>query len=491
MVYGKTNLQGEAIFWKHDNGHERCGGFVLGNKVPLAAIGILMAMAGLGFSGCSNQGGPPPYGVVEGWQQFTSRNGLGVHRRLWEHSGARCVAPQRLSSRLNQVDVIVLIPRTFDPPSQQARQWLEQWLKASPGRSVVYFGRDFNADEYFYEQILEQLPNEQQSVARQRLAELRVGEFQAMLESYSESTFCEWFYLDVGQGAQRLILSDEGIAEGGSRNGLSFESPTALASSDRAVAGQAEWPVRSRLLAPDVRWRDQPPSWITEPVEANPVKPLALPWSSDEDKLIVRSRWKPEELDTLEVWNAAFDQMLQSEVLVSSDHEEPLIFRLTDAERLGEGQILIVANGAPFLNASIVQPWFFQLSEFIVQQCLPARRVALLAYDFQGLQISYVDEADERGAGLEMFLQWPLSAIMMPAALVGLIAFASLLPILGRPRKLAQETVSDFGLHVEAIGQMLHQAEDEDFAKKVVADYFRCVRGEHPPSWLERDPPPK
>jgi hypothetical protein len=458
----------------------------MGNKILFPTY---LAILCLLQAGCRNQGDDASYGVVDGWQQFTSRNGLGVHRKIWEQSGVRCVAPQRLSSRLNQVDVIVLVPRTFDPPGQKARQWLERWLREAPGRSVIYFGRDFNAEEYFFQQTLQQLNSDQRQLAQQRIAELQVNEMQAMLESHSESTFCDWFYLDLGQRSRRLVFDLEDLNQPQPLEKTSNDSQAVPLGDDGIELPIAQWPIRSRLLPPDIKWRDQPPSWISSPPSANPVQPISLPWDSGEDKLIVRSRWRPEELDSLDAWNAAFDQLLESEVLVSSDREEPLVFRLTSSQRLGEGQILVVANGVPFLNASILQAPFFQVSEFITQQCMPARRVALLAYDSRGLQISSVDEADERGAGLEMFLQWPLSAIMMPAALLGLIACVSLLPILGRPRELASETVSDFGLHVEALGQMLHGAGDEAYAKKLVAEYFRRVKGEPPPAWLEGELP--
>jgi hypothetical protein len=459
------------------------------NCQPRFTIALLLTLLLTLLVGCVDRSDPHRYGVVDGWRQFAGRNGLGAHRRVWEQAGARCVAPKRLSNRLEQVQVVVLVAQSFDPPSRQAREWLEQWLKASPGRSVIYFGRDFNANIFYYEQVMPQLSGPERALAELRVAQLRLSELQELLESTSESTFCDWFYLDPSRPAERLNFSTSNVlpvAEIGEMTEVVTEG--SVPNFDQGLAATA-WPIRTRLLPPDARFKEQPPSWITQPATstANPMKPLTGPLTSEEDKLIVRSPWRPEEMDSIETWNAAFDRLLDSEVLVESAEGEPLIYRLTDPDRLGEGQILVVANGAPFLNASIVDPSFFQLSELVVQQCLPASRVALLAYDFEGLQISYVDESDERGAGLEMFLQWPLSAIMMSAALLGLIACASLLPILGRSQELPTESVSDFGLHVEAMGQMLHQTQDETYARQVISKYFRTVRGEPPPPWLDLD----
>ena len=130
-------------------------------------------------------------------------------------------------------------------------------------------------------------------------------------------------------------------------------------------------------------------------------------------------------------------------------------------------------------------PLHQRIGALLIDACLPAERVALLAFDDSGLSISNVPEEDSRAAGLEMLTVWPLSGITMPAAMLGVIVCVSLLPILGRPQSLARRTVSDFGLHVDAIGRMLFEARDIQHAKLAVSDYFRKVRGEPPPTWLE------
>lgn len=72
----------------------------------------------------------------------------------------------------------------------------------------------------------------------------------------------------------------------------------------------------------------------------------------------------------------------------------------------------------------------------------------------------------------------------MPAALLGIIVCAALFPVLGRARKLATRKVSDFGLHVEAMGRMLQDSGDVEYAKQVIRDYYAKVKQESPPYWL-------
>ena len=71
----------------------------------------------------------------------------------------------------------------------------------------------------------------------------------------------------------------------------------------------------------------------------------------------------------------------------------------------------------------------------------------------------------------------------MPAALPGLNACAAWWTILGRPQTLAKRSVSDFGLHVEAIGSLMMETRESTYATQAIQEYFRKVRGEAPPAW--------
>ena len=85
---------------------------------------------------------------------------------------------------------------------------------------------------------------------------------------------------------------------------------------------------------------------------------------------------------------------------------------------------------------------------------------------------------------MQVLTVWPLSAITMHAAFLGIIAFVVLLPILGRPQSLAGRSVTDFGLHVEAMGRMMFESRDLLYGLKSIQDYFTKVRRESPPDWL-------
>jgi hypothetical protein len=410
-------------------------------------------------SGCSDwMPEVVPYGSVTAPDYYRSLNGLGNHKKLWETAGAKVLTPQKLSPRLESMDAIVLVGQSYDPPGNAARDWLEEWLSHQPGRTVIYFGRDFNAEIYFRQQTLGQLPAEGQLRGEEMLALSQAKELKLRLRQVAESAYCNWFYLDADVFPQRY-------------QSFSGDWAVELPSS----SGEAGWPVGIVLQPPDEeRWQARQPSWLqssaigasgqTADVSAgkqagsqpNVEAEIQSDSEFEVETLVEESVWDPQELDTVEKWKLETHAALDSETLLAADDGQPLIFRLTD-DRFPQSQILIVANGAPFLNGSLVEPLHRAVGERIIEACLPAKRVALLVFDESGLVVSHADEQDTRGAGLEMLTVWPLSAITMPAALLGIVSCAALIPILGRPRRLPRGRVSDFGLHIEAIGRMLER----------------------------------
>ncbi|MCA9125818.1 MAG: hypothetical protein KDB22_01990 [Planctomycetales bacterium] len=403
------------------------------------------------------------FGAVDSPDHNRSLNGLGVHRKMWERAGAKCLTPQKLSPRLDDMDVIVLVGQTFAPPGKQARQWCEEWLAESKGRTVVYFGRDFNAERYYRLRTLDDLPEEDQLRGREQLAKVDAHELVRRIQELSESTFCGWFFLDL-QDSERDVTR--------------FKGPW----SEGLQQAHGSWPINIVLKPPRAKnWSGRKPSWLTAP--SNGLKPVNSVQADTEESLVVRSTWEPDEL-TNEEWDEAVDKAARAQILLAAADGTPLIFALTDAKFPGS-QILVVANGAPLLNASLVDELHQRVGERIIEHCLPAKRVALLAYDAQGLLISKSTEVDARGIGLEMFTIWPISAITISATLLGVIICAVLAPILGRPQSLRSPSVTDFGMHVEAVGQMLFRTRDVVYATRVIRDYFLKVRGESPPDWLD------
>lgn len=429
----------------------------------LAATGLLWAFLLLSC-GCSRwMPEVIPFGSVGPPDYNRSLSGLGLHREIWETAGAKSIIAKKLSPRLDSVEVIVLVGQTFAPPGEQARAWLEDWLAAETGRSVIYFGRDLNGEVYYRQRTLSQLDSSRSKIAEQDLARAQVRELRDRVREVPESTFCRWFYLDVQHGRTTYTQ---------------FDGP--WAGDLQGLAGQ--WPVGIALQTPQAQdWQNLKPSWLTTPKAATST-PVFDPFAS-EDGTVRRSRWQLDELETDTLWDAEFQDVPVAQTLLTAADGVPLVTRLT-SDKFSGSQIIVVANAAPFLNATLIEPLHRGVAEKLVDMCLPAEKVALLAYDSNGILISSIPESDARGAGLEMFLVWPLYALTIPLALIGIVLCMAVAPILGRPKSLPKRSVSDFGLHVDAVGKLLRETQDLAYATSIIEVYFRRVRGEPPPEWL-------
>ena len=432
-------------------------------RVNLATV-LLLAMTCLAASGCGRWlPDDLSFGAVTSPEANRSLNGLGLTRKLWEASGTKCLTPQRLSPKLNSVDVIVLVGQSFEPPGIEARHWLENWLASNTGRTVIYFGRDFSADIFYRQQTLARLSDAERRRGEELIAIRQTDELQSRLQQFSAPVFCDWFFVDHLRSH---------------RDYYKFGGPWANA--DDNLGG---WPVGMALQPPDSQaWRRKLLK-LTSPQAQTSTGLRVASTGTSTGQSIRLSRWSLDEFGSADAWRTAIQNPLDSEVLLAADDGTPLVFQLSST-RLGDGQILIVANGLPLLNGSLVTPLGAAIGQHLIDACQPAQRVAILAYDQRGLTISETAESDRLGAGLEMLTVWPLSAITMPAALLGLIACAAWWPILGRPQTIEKRSVSDFGLHVEAIGSLMKETRDSAYATQTIQEYFRKVRGEAPPAWL-------
>lgn len=465
----------------------------------LALLAIFALLAGCGVSGISSD-----YGGVEYPTKNSSINGLGIFMKLCSQAGSRCFVAHRLSSRLEKADAILLVGNTFHPPAKEARDWLEAWLGAKAGRTVVYFGRDFDAEIFYRQRTLADVPAAQRHRAEVELAMARTTLDTLWQGEIDEDAFCRWFHIKLHE--PRVEIRD-------------FVGPwsraiTDSSSNDRATA---LWPVRIRLEPPQKSQAKDKPKWLstapstrtlgnsrqaTQPPNKAAKKPRQKPSQrpsqkpnpqanpqAEEDESeadqpeLFRSVWVATDIGDPETWREEWAKVPQVEVLLAGRDGTPLVTKLTSPRYAGS-QILAVANGAPLLNGSIVQPHFRQAAHHLIDALQPAKRIALVPFDAQGLVISNVHE-DDQIAGLSVLTTWPMNIIVAHLAFLGVLICLALFPILGRPQALPSASRSDFGQHAEALGRMLQRRGDVRHALRVAADYYRAVRGEAPPGWLK------
>lgn len=435
-----------------------------------ASIGLLLGLLACQL-GCGQIVIPTSFGSTSYPDKNTSINGLGVFEKLCNKAGMRMATVTRLSPRLEKSDCILMIGDTFKPPAKEARDWLEEWLARKPGRTVIYVGRDFDAQIYYRQKTLAAVPAERQARAVLDLAEIRSTHDAQLFEEIDKDVFCRWFVLRVSQ-PQREITD--------------FSGPW----SDALHGSEGSWPVRTVLATPLPELSEDKPTWTPAPtMTARPRFGAPPTRQKDEDlPLVYTSYWSDTDINDDETWEIEWDKAPEATTLLAGDDGTPLVTKLT-SDRYPQGQILTLVNAAPLLNGSLVEPHFRQVAHQLIEQLQNTKKIAVLPLDSYGIQVSHVPVEENEVAGLSVLTTWPMNMIIAHLALLGVLFCLALYPILGRPQPLAQASVTDFGQHAEALGQMLYRTRDRHFALQIISDYFRLVRGESMPTWLRSDQP--
>jgi len=435
--------------------------------------------------GCGS-GTSSRYGASTYPERNSSINGLGVFMRLCKDAGIRTIEVGRLSPRLDNVDVLLLVGDTLTPPAKEARDWIETWLGQKPGRSVIYFGRDFDSDVYYRRSTLAQLPPDQQPQARLELAQAQAAEDIRIGEEVPDDTFCRWFFIRTKRPLREINQ---------------FAGPWA----DELDASTSAWPVRVELDPPASDLMAEKPQWsaarsqsskpgqttppgtasssaddATAPSEPNDSGTLSEPGRAPQT---VRSFWTADDIGDDQTWQKEWDKAPRAKILLAGRDGTPLVTSL-QSENYKNSQILTVVNGAPLLNGSMVEPLFRQVAHQLIDRVLPARRLAILHFDSSGILMSDVI-SENQVEGLAILTTWPLNIIFAHLVFGGCLVLLAVFPIFGRPQESPHASVSDFGQHAEAVGQMLAKSGDTHFALQMINDYYTQVCDESPPSWVQ------
>lgn len=368
---------------------------------PLAACLALVLLTGCGESL------PTEYGRRSG----TSVNGTMIFSALLAEAGFEVQTQSRVSRSLEgRADVAIWVPRGTALPSDAEREFFETWLQKSPGRVLVYLGRDFDAAPDYWREVIAKRSSD---LTSDQLAEYQRASADAMLfdaamhESLPADDDCGWF---------------------------------------RFVRGNQE--TKGKPLTGDPAW--------TEGLDASALE------------LAVRSEIDP-----------AFD----ADVLLAVG-DQPLITRQFFLLEQGKtSELYVVTNGCFLLNLPLVERERRKLAARFVEKLAVAsghtaedpKRVMLI----EAGGLSDTDLPDpETASGWAILATPPLSYVILQLAAVGIVFCMARWPIIGRPRKLPPPSLSDFGRHVEALGELLSRSKSDAYARRRVEEYYQHVKRE-------------
>jgi len=394
----------------------------------------LLAAAAALLAGCSPQEIDRTYGKRRGADGEGSVNGTAVLARMFELAGAKIQTRSYLSPSVHNFDVIVWFPDDFKPPEEEPQKFLEEWLYRGRGKTLIYVGRDYDATIDYWQKILPTAPPEQSVEVLRRLAQARAEHARAC-SATPEGKDSRWF----------RVRGDE----------------------PRRYVGR----------------RQEKPA------------PLRGPWAADgglrpaELDLVLDARLEPLKYPP----HDEFGGQLSSETWLAVGNV-PLVWRITNPywnDGENNGQIVVVNNGSFLLNLPLVEHEHRKLAAKLIAACgPPPKKVLFLESGTAGVTVYEEEPGTSYPTGFEAFTVWPLNAILLHFVVLGLTVLACRWTVFGRPRQLPRPPVSDFGHHVEALGELLARTQDHAYAQNRLAEYRRQTGGDRPLTDLARVAPP-
>jgi hypothetical protein len=345
------------------------------------------------------------YGGRAGPYDGPSVNGTSVLSDMLERARHSVVSRTSLSPGLEEsADVILWFPDDFRPPPPAVRRWLEKWLTAKGGRTVVFVGRDFDAACAYWRAVEPTAPPAQAAEVKRR----RVN-------------------------AETAFNRDRG--------GI---------------------------------FNNEDADWFTVKTLAKPrtVTTLAGPWSAGVD---------PKKCE-IELYST--HQFSPGDQVLLQDNVDTLVSRRqyfsadSWSGAVPQSKLIVITNGAFLLNLQLVNHEHRKLAAHLLRELPPSARVVFLESGPGGPPIRESEPVARTPNGLEVFSIWPIGAVLLHLGAVGILFCFARLPIFGVPRDPPAISLSDFGKHVSAFGEMLHLTRDRNYATARIEQYRQTVRGE-------------
>jgi hypothetical protein len=156
-----------------------------------------------------------------------------------------------------------------------------------------------------------------------------------------------------------------------------------------------------------------------------------------------------------------------AETLLESEQDVLVSRQLWD-----ESQMIVVANGSFLLNTMLVNHEHRKLASQLIAEVGPSPKTVVFLESYAGGPAIRADDAfPGMPTGMEIFHVWPTNWILLHLAIVGILFCFARYPIFGRPREPQPEDRSDFGRHIQALGEMLERSNDAGYAYERLLHY--------------------
>jgi len=407
----------------------------LSRILPILAILFTSLISGCSFQ--EEERVETEYGRRRGYSHGPSVNGTAVLASIFESAGHNVHSWGTLSPRLNQADCIVWFPDDCSVPDRKSIDWFERWLSEDAGRTLIYVGRDYDAEPYYWDAVKDRVPKEDMS--RWRGAKTQANNRTKAARN--------WRLIADPDLDEFDVLFDSDAISPGDESSDSNETPSV----------RCAWFV---LRKGDIREPSRPlaGSLLKDSVFSGKEK-------LDAEKLDIRMGHRME--PTYE-----FDPIL------STDEGRTIIAERLDSNRYygWNHRTILVLNGSFLLNYPLVNHENRKLALRLVERIGESpRQVVFLESKRGGPEIRKDDLQDPEASSIKILTYFPINWIFIHLAAIGILYCFYRWPIFGRPRKLPAETRDDFLAHIEAVGDHLRRGGKRDIAREKLEEYHRRV----------------
>ncbi len=137
------------------------------------------------------------YGRCRGLQYATSINGTAMLKHFLESQNCDVVVNRTLSPAIENFDLLIWAPDSWDVPSESVIERINLWLRSGQNRTLVYIGRDYDASMEYWQNVINTVTGEPRELALRELSQSRLNWLAQSGESLQQLD-CEWFTIEPG-----------------------------------------------------------------------------------------------------------------------------------------------------------------------------------------------------------------------------------------------------------------------------------------------------
>lgn len=221
------------------------GGRATRGTLSRALGGVLMLV----ICGCMNPELESYYGRHEIPGVSASVNGTDVLAGMFTETGNNVSFRRALvTAEMELVDTIVWFPNDYAAPKSEACEWFDDWLYESPGRTLVYVGRDFDAAPLYWKHMKGRVGPDQRRAYQLRELKAKVGALRPT-DLTIEQLECDWFAYE--QGPTREVTTLVGPWAAGvdpAKTEIQLSTKMTPLHSERLLTSRGDWLVARYAL---------------------------------------------------------------------------------------------------------------------------------------------------------------------------------------------------------------------------------------------------